>query len=553
MLRPIDSGVEFPQRERVPIQLEQARRSVALLANWRSSPQVQPKFVLNPSDNQITQQVEAATSLNLGPIISDKIPTEDEDWNSTDGENGELVSKLQNELPIERRNLNLIRLLESFQGTVDDRLLSSVKAELGRMQMLSKSHMDYISYVADLMNHWTPEFDLMLSYRPQFIQSGSTIFGIGQNDDGQVGIPNDEHDGGYPCTSKFRRIEVPNGIEVLKFCCGAMHTLAITNEGQLLSWGFSECLGRSGKEEIPAYVAFPDGIAIRDIACSEYASACLDINGSVWIWGAFRVMIAHKDELGTRRISQTDQRFDLPVKIEIEARFCKITAGESHFAALCTKGTVFTWGIAEYGQLGRPFSEPRIYSSGSDFIPAQLYLPEPVLDVFSCGFCTFIKTESGLFGCGKNSFGELGLGDTEPKVYFHRLNYFDGHKVINIAGGLHHCLVLTDKGLFGMGKNVDGQLGLGPDIDYVTVPTKIDVENVVFVAAGQSSHHSYVINAKEELLVAGQNQYEHLGHQESLIFNFKKVNLKGRRCWSVGGGCQFTLCSLSTGPTQFGQ
>ena len=232
------------------------------------------------------------------------------------------------------------------------------------------------------------------------------------------------------------------------------------------------------------------------------------------------------------------------MKFNLDVNFCKIVGGESHFVALGNSGSLYSWGIGEYGQLGRPFSELRTYINGFDFIPTKVFFNEPVLDIYSGGFSTFIKTRSGVFACGKNGFGELGFGDLEPKEYLQKVEFFEGHVVKDIVGGLHHTLVLTDKGLFGMGKNLDGQLGL-PNLDHYATPTLVDIGHVDQVAVSVSGHHSYIIDTFGSLFVAGQNQYEQLGFPESTIETFRRVDLKGRKCLKVGGGCQFTLALLS--------
>lgn len=255
--------------------------------------------------------------------------------------------------------------------------------------------------------------------------------------------------------------------------------------------------------------------------------------------------MTNKDELGRRLMSAKSNIYPRPVQFKTEARFCKITAGESHFVAQSITGTLYTWGIGEYGQLGRPFSENRAVNSGADLLPTQLYFGAGILDIYSGGFSTFVKTETGLYACGKNSFGELGLGDTKSRLYLQKVPFFDNHIVSSIAGGLHHTLVLTNKGLFGMGKNSDGQLGLGPNNEYFATPAKINLDNIEFIAAGMSSHHSYAIDSYQRLFVAGQNQYEQLGHSETIITTFKQVELKGRKCLDIAGGCQFTIANLS--------
>ena len=68
-----------------------------------------------------------------------------------------------------------------------------------------------------------------------------------------------------------------------------MHTLAITDSHKLISWGLDECIGRSGCEDVADFVDFPKDTLVIDVACSECASACIDDDGHIWIWGTFRV------------------------------------------------------------------------------------------------------------------------------------------------------------------------------------------------------------------------------------------------------------------------
>ena len=88
---------------------------------------------------------------------------------------------------------------------------------------------------------------------------------------------------------------------------------------------------------------------------------------------------------------------------------------------------------------------------------------------------TLILTDNGLYGMGHNHYGQLGLGDNIERIGFNRINI---NNVILFKCGGVHSFVLTKEGLFSCGSNEDGQLGLGDRIEQ-TLLKKIDVDNVL--------------------------------------------------------------------------
>jgi hypothetical protein len=272
-------------------QLEQARRSVSLLANWRTRQKVQSSNGTLNSYN-LVKEIDKATNSIIDSMCSDEMPSDVDEWTEEAYGNTEMPPKDESSTPpTDKRNEAVLKILETLKEDVDERLVTNLQTEFKRLLHLNNKQAEYISHIAELMGSMPQSFDAELTSIKSSIEAGGIVFGIGQNDDGQVGIPNDEHNGGYPCTLKFRKVEIHPSIKITKFACGAMHTLAITSDGWLLSWGFDECLGRSGREDIPGLVEFPKGIFIQDVACTEYASVCLDNNGELWTWGAFRVIL----------------------------------------------------------------------------------------------------------------------------------------------------------------------------------------------------------------------------------------------------------------------
>ena len=58
-----------------------------------------------------------------------------------------------------------------------------------------------------------------------------------------------------------------------------------------------------------------------------------------------------------------------------------------------------------------------------------------------------------------------------------------------------------------------------------------------------------IVDSDGQLFVAGQNEYRQLGGLAAAsVYEFEQVNLKGRKCHLVAGGCHHTLVCLSAKP-----
>jgi alpha-tubulin suppressor-like RCC1 family protein len=168
-----------------------------------------------------------------------------------------------------------------------------------------------------------------------------------------------------------------------------------------------------------------------------------------------------------------------PIRVEMEERIVRVCAGESHFVCLSDRGNMYTWGVGEYGQCVRP--------PGRATTPQRVPLPHAVTSIYACGFHTFYCS-SQWYGCGKNGYGELGLGHTRV-VYTPVPVPIQG--IVQIVGGLHHCLFRTCQGhVYATGRNSDGQLGVDRTLQGTTTPIRVEVPPIQWIASGVSSHHS---------------------------------------------------------------
>lgn len=120
-------------------------------------------------------------------------------------------------------------------------------------------------------------------------------------------------------------------------------------------------------------------------------------------------------------------------------------------------------------------------------------LPKPVKSTYSSATSLhfFIQlSDLSLMVMGKNDHGQLGTGDLKSCHSPTILDIDFPSPVIKVAVGKSHTLILLENGkVFGCGSNSSGQLGLGDSKtaikDYLR-PVELPLEHIVDVSAGES-------------------------------------------------------------------
>uniref|UniRef100_A0AAY4AJM2 HECT domain-containing protein n=1 Tax=Denticeps clupeoides TaxID=299321 RepID=A0AAY4AJM2_9TELE len=135
----------------------------------------------------------------------------------------------------------------------------------------------------------------------------------------------------------------------------------------------------------------------------------------------------------------------------------QVSCGEHHSVAFTRDGDLFTWGHNCYGQLG----QGREHSNSVSPQCVQSLKGIPLAQVSAGGNHSFALSSSGaVFGWGRNSAGQLGLGDNADRdvpVLVENLNL---KKSVQISCGAEHTAVLTKGALvFTFGSGGYGQLG----------------------------------------------------------------------------------------------
>ena len=103
-----------------------------------------------------------------------------------------------------------------------------------------------------------------------------------------------------------------------------------------------------------------------------------------------------------------------------------------------------------------------------------------------------LKNDGTLWGCGKNDNGQLGLGKIDGEAIFTRITT-NADNIKSVYCGYDYTFILKNDGTFwGCGNNSSGQLGLGDTINRTTF-TQIttNVDNVKSVHCG--SNHTFIL------------------------------------------------------------
>jgi regulator of chromosome condensation len=113
-------------------------------------------------------------------------------------------------------------------------------------------------------------------------------------------------------------------------------------------------------------------------------------------------------------------------------------------------GKIYTWGVGEQGQLGRKVTPRQLVESS--LTPRTInFKPYRMTAKFLSAYCgayhTFLIHEThSVFAFGLNNYGQLGCGDTDEHTNPELVEGIKD-KIAMVSGGMHHSLVLTEKGI----------------------------------------------------------------------------------------------------------
>ena len=300
-----------------------------------------------------------------------------------------------------------------------------------------------------------------------FIMEDGSIKCCGDNQYGQLGLSGVSY--------QASPVNCPlTGVK--KIVCGAEHTFFFMEDGSI------QCCGRNtdgilglGNSSIQRTPITHPLTGVKDIVCGQYHTFFIMEDGSVKCCGNNQY-----GQLGLGYVAVSSPYAELSL---IDLPFLgvkKIVCGNYHTFFIMEDGTIKCCGNNQYGQLGLGYSSDSPYA-----IAIVTNLPlRGVKDIVCGGYYTFFIMEDGTIKCcGRNNYGQLGLGNTNSRTspVDHPLT---GVRDI-VCGESHTFFIMEDGTMKCCGRNNNGQLGLGNTTDKYNV-VDISFGNIINIGRSKS-------------------------------------------------------------------
>ncbi|KAF6091409.1 retinitis pigmentosa GTPase regulator [Phyllostomus discolor] len=237
--------------------------------------------------------------------------------------------------------------------------------------------------------------------------------------------------------------------------CGRNHTLVSTEGGKVYAVGGNNegQLGLGDTEDRDTFHLiefFTSQHQLKQLSAGSNTSAALTEDGKLFVWGE-----NSEGQIGLNNVSNVC----VPHQVTFGKPIAWISCGYYHSAFVTRDGELYTFGEPECGKLGLP-QELLMNHRVPQLVTG---IPEKVLQVACGGGHTVVLTEKGVYTFGLGQFGQLGLGTfifetAEPQV----VESVNGRKITSISCGENHTALITDVGcMYTFGDGRYGKLGLG--------------------------------------------------------------------------------------------
>ncbi len=351
----------------------------------------------------------------------------------------------------------------------DGKLLAWGKNEFGQLGNGNKTNLSIpVQIEGNGGNNWitvSAGSDFTIAILSEGSTTQGSLWAWGHNNIGQLG-KNDLVDSNVP-------VKIGTDTNWVSVSAGSNHVVAIKSDNTVWAWG-SNSAGQTGVDSSFAAKTTPQQVMLNGAAFNATAvsagyfyTLAIRSDNTLWAWGT-----NFEGSLGVG--SATANSF-VPVQIGSASNWQFVSAGNGHSFAINSSGELWAWGRSSEGQLG-------IGSvSSNQFFPVQVPTEGENWQNVSAGVRHTIglKTDGTIWAWGKNSSGQLSLGDTINRFFPVQISA-TGQQFLSVSAGLDHSLVfetVSGESVFGAGDNTFGQLGNGTNNNFNTL--SLSVLNII--------------------------------------------------------------------------
>lgn len=314
------------------------------------------------------------------------------------------------------------------------------------------------------------------------------------------------------------------GVGQRAMAAGAMHSVFISADGQLLTCGGGEV------EEDGKAAASPPGAGVPAVAEGADLSP------------ASRLAV-----LGRGGAAISDPLVPRAVAGMAKTSLRSVSSSRYHVLTVTDDGRVFSFGDGENGVLGHGDESHQLVPRLVDALSTVCVASASAGDNHSL----FVSAEGSMYSCGYGARGRLGHGDENSVYAPQRIEALRDVRIASASAGSFHSLAVSSDGrVFSFGRRNHGVLGLGDRSQDLCHPVVISaLKDVRAVRALAGLSHSLVVNDEGNVYSFGSGKSGQLGHGDRADQALPKLvdKLTDIRVLSASAGHDYSILVCAEG------
>ncbi|TSK13453.1 Secretion-regulating guanine nucleotide exchange factor [Bagarius yarrelli] len=264
------------------------------------------------------------------------------------------------------------------------------------------------------------------------------VLACGSNSFGQLGVsPQTPHSTQPLLISSFKE-------PVVSVTAGLRHALAVTDSGGVYQWGtglLSQARRALNPHPVPAHLSSKEPCLVpgldqayaKSVSAGFVHCACLTVSGEVFLWGSNK----------HGQLCRNETFLPLPTVLELSLlngeKVSAIHSGWTHLIAQTESKSVFTWGRASYGQLGRQVT---VNDGTASTVPSEVRTLHGATRIACGSEHNLAIVGNKVFSWGWNEHGMCGDGSLCDVLQPQPIPDLQNAKGLLIGCGAGHSLAL---------------------------------------------------------------------------------------------------------------
>ncbi len=352
------------------------------------------------------------------------------------------------------------------------------------------------------------------------LKSDGTVWTWGVNSYGKLGIGETN----TPLTSVPVEVHGTGNVSYLNsvktIMGGEEHNVAVKSDGTVWCWGWNAYAQLGDGTTNDAWTPVQTGLLsvppltnVTKLGGRPYFTLAEKTDGTIWAWG-----MNQYGQMGNGTVNPlSGPQVMIPVMVSNSLPgqplngALQITCGYKAGAALATNGTVWTWGTGTGGELGQG-------APTTSYVPAQVPGLSNITQIsFGWSHVLARKSDGTVWAWGGNAHGEVGDGTAVTRS--NAVQVLNVSNIVSVSGGDDHSSALAADGtVWKWGLNDLGELGNGTtNLVANPFPAKILVDthgngfsNVVMTSA--RDYHNIAVKADGSVWCWGWNNQGQCGN-----------------------------------------